>query len=50
MSIITILYYAISAYLAALCVWNFVREKRLQEAAMYAVVLVPLLLRVFRIK
>lgn len=50
MPLITIMYYAITAYLALLCIHNFVKEKEIQNSAMYAVVILPLLLRLFRLK
>lgn len=51
MPLIMILYYLISVYLIALLVWNFVREKKkIEDMAMYLLVLIPLLLRVLRIK
>ncbi len=51
MPLIMILYYMISAYLIVLLVWNFLREKKkIEDMAMYLLVLIPLLLRVLRIK
>jgi hypothetical protein len=51
MPFIMILYYLITAYLAALLVWNFVREKKkIEELAQYLLVLIPLVLRILRIK
>lgn len=51
MPLIMILYYLISVYLIALLVWNFVREKKkIEDMAMYLLVLIPLLLRVLRMK
>ncbi|MDH4271775.1 MAG: hypothetical protein OEW18_07345 [Candidatus Aminicenantes bacterium] len=51
MPLIMIFYYLITVYLIGLLVWNFVREKkRIEEMAMYLLVLIPLLLRVLRIK
>jgi len=49
-SLVTIMYYVITAYLAILCMHNFLKEKNIQNGAMYAVVMLPLLLRIFRIK
>jgi len=46
-----ILYYLITAYLAAMLVWNFIREKKsIDDMILYFVVLVPLILRLFRVK
>ena len=50
-TIIMILYYIISIFLAALLIWNFVREKENKESMLlYLIVLIPLLLRIFRIR
>jgi len=46
-----ITYYVISAYIAAMVVWNFIREKKsANDMILYLLVLIPLLLRLFRIK
>lgn len=50
MSVITVLYYVMTAFLALLCLRNFLKERNLQNAAMYTIVMMPLLLRLFRIK
>ena len=51
MTIIMILYYIISAFLVAMLVWNFVREKKsVNDMALYLLVLLPLVLRILRIK
>jgi hypothetical protein len=51
MPFIMILYYLITAYLAGLLVWNFVLEKKkVEEMAQYLLVLIPLVLRILRIK
>ncbi len=51
MTIIMILYYVISAYLIAMLVWNFVREKKsVNDMALILLVLLPLVLRLLRIK
>jgi hypothetical protein len=51
MSVIMITYYVISAYIAAMVVWNFIREKKsANDMLLYLLVLIPLLLRLFRIK
>lgn len=49
--IIMISYYLITAVLLGLAVWNFVREKdKRQDLVLYALVIVPLLLRLLRWK
>ena len=48
--IVTVLYYVLTAAVAALLVWNFLRRKDWQEEALYIVVLIPFLLRLLRLK
>jgi len=51
MPFIMILYYLITAYLIVLLVWNFVLEKKkIEDLAQYLLVLIPLVLRILRIK
>ena len=51
MPIIMIFYYIISIYLAGLILWNFFREKESKEnMLLYLIVLIPLILRVLRIR
>jgi hypothetical protein len=51
MTLIMILYYLIAVFLAGLLVWNFVREKKkIEELAQYLLVLIPLVLRILRVK
>ena len=51
MPVIMIIYYVISAYIAAMVIWNFIREKKsLNDMFLYLLVLIPLILRLFRIK
>lgn len=51
MPIIMILYYLISAYIAAMLIWNFVRERKsINDMLLYLLVLIPLMLRLFRIR
>jgi hypothetical protein len=51
MPLIMILYYLITAYLIGLLVWNFLREKKkIEDMAMYLLVIIPLLLRILRAK
>ena len=45
------IYYLISAYVLAMLIWNFVREKKsLNDAVLYLLVMIPLILRLLRIK
>jgi len=49
--IIMILYYVISAFTAAMLIWNFVREKEDKELMiLFLIVLIPLILRILRIR
>jgi len=51
MTLVMALYYLISAYLVAVLAWNFVSEKKsVNDMILYLLVLVPLLLRILRIK
>lgn len=51
MPVIMIFYYVISAYLVAMLIWNFIREKKsIDNMLLYLLVLIPLILRLFRIK
>jgi hypothetical protein len=51
MPIIMILYYLISTYIAALLIWNFIREKKsVNNMILYLLVLIPLILRLLRIR
>jgi hypothetical protein len=51
MPIIMILYYLISAYIAALLIWNFILEKKsVNNMILYLLVLIPLILRLLRIR
>ena len=51
MDIIMIIYYLISAFIAAMLIWNFVGEKENRERMLlYLIVLIPFVLRIMRIK
>ena len=47
---ITVLYYALTAFVAVLLVWNFIDRKKWQEEVLYVIVLLPFLLRLLRLK
>jgi len=49
-TIITVFYYLLTAYVAVLLVWNFLKRKNWQEEALYIIVLVPFVLRLLRLK
>jgi len=51
MPLIMIFYYLICIYLIALLLWNFLKEKKnINDMLLYLLVLVPLILRVLRVK
>jgi len=51
MPLIMILYYVICVYLTGLLLWNFIKEKRsANDLVLYLLVLIPLILRVLRVK
>jgi len=51
MSLIMVLYYVISAYIAAMVIWNFLHEKKnANDMILYLLILMPLVLRILRIK
>lgn len=50
-SLIMIIYYLISAFIAGMLIWNFIREKENREQMLlYLIVLIPFILRIFRIR
>ena len=51
MPIIMIIYYIISAFIAGMLIWNFIREKEdRQRLLLYLIVLIPFVLRLIRIR
>jgi len=48
--IITILYYLLTCFIALLLIVNLLRSKKWQEEVLYILVLMPFLLRLFRLK
>ena len=49
-TIVTVLYYLMTAFVAGLLVCNFLKRKSWQEEALYVIVLIPFLLRLLRLK
>ena len=49
-TIVTVLYYLMTAFVAVMLVWNFLRRKNWQEEALYLIILIPFLLRLLRLK
>ena len=51
MNVIMIVYYLITAFVVVMLVWNFVREKKsVNDMILYLLVLIPLVLRLLRVK
>ncbi len=51
MPLIMIIYYLISIFVAAMVIWNFIRERQDKEKMLlYLIVLIPLVLRIFRMR
>jgi hypothetical protein len=48
--IVTVLYYLMTAYIAVMLVWNFLKRNKWQEEVLYMIVLIPFLLRLLRLK
>jgi hypothetical protein len=49
-TIVTVLYYLLTAYVAVLLVTNFLKNKKWQEEVLYIIVLIPFILRLLRLK
>ncbi len=48
--IISILYYALIAYLVVLIIYNLIKTKDWKKEIVYVIILIPFLLRLFMIK
>jgi hypothetical protein len=48
--IVTILYYVMTAAVAALLVGNIVKSRKWQDEVLYLIILIPFLLRLLRLK
>lgn len=49
-SVVSVLYYVLVAYVVVLLVWNFLRSRKWDEELLYVIVLIPFILRLFRLK
>jgi len=49
-SFVSLLYYILVAYVVVLLVWNFIRSREWDEELLYVIVIIPFLLRLFRLK
>ncbi len=51
MPMIMVFYYVICVYLIVILLWNFIKEKKsANDMILYLLVLIPLILRVLRVK
>ena len=50
MPIVTLLYYALVAFVSAILVVNLLKSKKWERDVLYVLVLLPFLLRLFRLK
>lgn len=48
--VIPVIYYLLVAYISAILVFNLVKAKSWEKELLYIVVLIPFLLRLFRLK
>ena len=49
-SLITFVYYALVCYICVVLAYNFFKSRSLEKEVLYLVVLLPFLLRLFRLK
>jgi ABC-type spermidine/putrescine transport system permease subunit I len=50
MSVVTLLYYALVAFISALLVVNLLKSRKWERDVLYVLVLLPFLLRLLRLK
>jgi hypothetical protein len=50
MNIITVIYYILVAYISIILVYNLIKSRAWEREVLYIVVLIPFLLRLFRLK
>lgn len=49
-TIVTVLYYLMTAYVAVLLIANFLKNRKWQDEVLYIIVLIPFILRLLRLK
>ena len=49
-TIVTLLYYALVAFVSVMLIWNLIRTRDWREEVLYVIVLIPFLLRLFWLK
>jgi len=50
MNIITVIYYLLIAYTAIILIYNLIKSRTWEKEVLYIVVIIPFLLRLFRLK
>jgi hypothetical protein len=50
MAVVTLLYYALVAFVSAILVVNLLKSRKWERDVLYVLVLLPFLLRLFRLK
>ena len=50
MSIITVIYYILIAYITVILIVNLIKTRKWDKEILYIIVIVPFLLRLFRLK
>ena len=50
MAIVTILYYILVGYVSVLLIWSLLKSAKWERDVLYILVLIPFLLRLFRLK
>ena len=49
-TVVTVLYYLLTAYVAVLLIANFLKNRKWQDEVLYIIVLIPFILRLLRLK
>lgn len=49
-SVVSVLYYVMVAYVVVILAWNLIRSRKWDEELLYVIVLIPFILRLFRLK
>jgi hypothetical protein len=49
-TIVTFIYYALIAFVVGILVWNLIKARKWEQELLYIIVLLPFLLRMFRLK
>ncbi len=50
MTLIMFLYYVMTAYVVGMLIWNFIKTKDIKSEILYTLALLPLILRLLRMK